>query len=155
MNDNKAYKQIRIIFYAILSGLLFFGLGAFGLVKMQGIVNALTPMQMQYIETIIIIMAFIGIPTSHYFHKKKTESINPALSPEEKLSRYRVSFFIKMATFEGLSLISLLTYLMSGNNTFLIIYSILLITILINYPGKSKVAEELNMETDELFSTTN
>lgn len=153
MSVVKQFKQIRIIFFAILLGLLLFCAGAVMLVHVRGAVMPLTPTQMQYIETLIIILAFVGIPTAHYYHKKKTDHINAGLDGADKLARYRVSFFIKMATFEGVSLVSLLTYVMSGNNTFLIIFGILIVTILINYPTKSRISDELGTDEIDIFES--
>jgi hypothetical protein len=151
MTVDKQLKQIRIIFFAILLGLLMFCAGAIVLVSVRGVLMPLAPTQTQYIETLIIILAFVGIPSAHFFHKKKTEHINPQWDLLSKLSRYRVSFFIKMATFEGISLVSLLTYVMSGNNTFLIIFVILVIAILINYPTKSRIFEELGVDETDIL----
>lgn len=151
MTSKKQIKQIRIIFYAIFCGLLLLGLGAVALVKGNGVFMPLTPIQMQYLETLVMIMAFGGIPAAHYFHKKKTESIHPDVDVVEKLSRYRVSFFIKMTIFEGVSLISLLAYVMSGINTFLIIFGCMMIVVLISYPSQSRIAEDLDVESAEIF----
>ncbi|WP_146260587.1 hypothetical protein [Breznakibacter xylanolyticus] len=150
MPVNKQLKQIRIIFYAILIGLLVFCAGSVALVTQRGGLMLLSPVQMQYLQTVIIILAFTGIPAAHLFHKRKTEHLRPDMMPEMKLSRYRVSFFIKMATFEGISLVSLLCYLMSAGSNFLIIFGILMVTILVNYPGRDRIWTELGLNDDNV-----
>jgi hypothetical protein len=151
-NASKQFKQIKVIFFAVLVGLLLFFMAAVALVKTSGVVIPVVPSQMQSLESLIIILALGGIPAGHYFHKRKVEHINPNHPPIRKLSVYRVSYFIKLATLEGLGLISLLAYMMSARNSFLLIFCIFIVTIIINYPSRQRVADELQTTEEELFS---
>jgi hypothetical protein len=152
MTTKSLLKQLRTIFIAITAGLGLFFVAAWLLGMAKGPMMPLPPVQLQYLKTILILLAFAGIPAAHYFHKTRAAHINPHLSNTEKLLRFRVSYFIKLATFEGLGLIGLLAYLLSADRNFLLIFGLFMVVLVINYPTKAKVAEELQMDADELFA---
>ena len=144
-------KQLRIIFIVIVIGLgLFFG-SAWALGSMRDAFVTLDSVHLQYLKTLVILMALVGIPAAHLFHRKKTAHINPSLDPVKKMISFKASYFIKLATFEGLGLISLLSYLLSNDNTFLIVFGLFMVVLIINYPSASKVAEDLQTTPEELF----
>ena len=144
-------KQLRTIFIVIVSGLGLFFVGAWELGNMRGVLVTMDETQLHFLKTVVLLLAFAGIPAAHYFHKKKTEHINPHLGRVEKMVRFRTSYFVKLATFEGLGLISLFSYLLSNDKTFLLVFGLFMVVLVINYPSASKVAEELQSEADELF----
>jgi hypothetical protein len=153
MTAKNQIKQLRIIFLAISCGLVLFFITAWFLGTMRGPFYKLDAAQMQYLKTLVLLLAFAGIPAAHYYHKKKTDHINPQLPIQQKLVRFRTSYFIKLSTFEGLALISLLSYLLSNDNTFLLVFALFMVVLVINYPSKAKIAEELNETPESLFDT--
>ncbi|MFT3737214.1 MAG: hypothetical protein QM786_00470 [Breznakibacter sp.] len=151
MTAKRHLKQLRTIFIVIVSGLMLFFFIAWALGTMRGALVQMDQTQLHYLKTVVLLSAFVGIPAAHYFHKKKTGHIVPNLSNVEKMVRFRTSYFIKLATFEGLGLVSLLAYLLSNDKTFLFVFGLFMVVLAINYPSVSKVAEELQSDPDELF----
>jgi hypothetical protein len=150
MQASSLYKQIKLLYFAILAGLLIFMVVAWLFVQQNGPVSVLSPSIENSMQSFLVILILAGIPVSYIFHSKKTAHIDPELSLAEKLGHYRRSLFIKFATLESLSLISLLAYITSSNRSYILFYMILMIVFAMNYPGKSKVAQELNLNQDEL-----
>ena len=61
-----------------------------------------------------------------------------------------MAYFIKIMTLEGISLLSLLGYLMTGSLNLLMIFGLVYIFLLLNYPRKSSIFEELGIDPSEL-----
>lgn len=151
MTAKSQYKQLCTIFVAIAAALALFFVAAYALGKYKGALLELDAAQMQYLKTLVLLFAFAGIPAAHYYHKKRSSNIDHELSGREKLLRFRTSYAIKLVTFEGLGFVSLLAYLLSNDKTFLIVFGLFMVVVVINYPSKSKVAEELQTSEEELF----
>ncbi|TAJ09313.1 hypothetical protein DMA11_20330 [Marinilabiliaceae bacterium JC017] len=150
MKTETVYRQIKFLFFAILTGLIFFYLVAYFFVLKNGAVITLSMSQEATLKSFIIILSLLGIPASYIFHTKKTNHINEDLNLTQKLIQYRNSLFVKLMTFEGLALMGLLAWLLTANKTYLLIYAILVVAYVINYPGKQKIRTELRLEENEL-----
>ena len=149
MELSKEFSYLKKIFILIVSGLIvFFAIGYY-LVISRGALIIFSPVQLQNLESIIILLSLIGIPAGHYYHKKRISHLSQELSGSELLKSYKVSFIVKLAILEGMALITLVGYMLSGNQTFLLIYAIFFLIVLINYPGESKLKDELNLNKEE------
>lgn len=149
MKEYPEFKGILAIFFTIAGGLFLLFFGALLIVNLNGALIVFNPNQLQYFESFIILMSLIGIPGGHYFHKKRMEQLQPDMSISQRLLRYKSSYFIKLIVLQCIGLITLMGYTMSGNGTFLVIFAILLITIIINYPIESRISEEINSVQNE------
>ena len=150
MNPKTVYKQIQLLYIAILIGLLIFGVAAYYFVAGTDNMMLIDPSTERTVYSILILLVFIGIPVSYIFHKKSSSHINPELSISEKLVKYRKSLFIKLITIEGLVMFSLIGYIVAGTKTYLYIYLILVVVYLISYPGKSTIRQEMQLDDEEL-----
>lgn len=153
INVNKEIRLLRLLFFAIFGGMILFFLGAYFLVKMKGAITLLTPVQMQNLESAIILLAFVGIPLSFYYHKNRLKHLSQDKSPKELLRNYRSGYLMKLAVLEGLGVLTLIAFMLSGNGTFLIIFAIFIVTIFVNYPAKSRIADDLKVSEEELFNS--
>jgi hypothetical protein len=149
MKEYREFKGILAIFFTITGGLCLLFLGAILIVNLHGALIVFNPNQLQYFESIIIMLSLIGIPGGHYLHKKRLEHLHSNMSITERLLTYKTSYFIKLIVLQCIGLITLMGYTMSGNGTFLVIFAILLITLLINYPSESRVFEEIHLDQDD------
>jgi hypothetical protein len=149
MRPEVTYKQIKLLYVVIFIGLLIFGVAAYYFVTSKGNMSLIDPSTQATVQTLLIILVFVGIPVSYVFHKKNTSHIDPDLSLSDKLVRYRKSLFVKLITLEGLAMFSLIGYIVSGTKSNLYIYLIILVVYLINYPGKQMIRQELNLEDSE------
>lgn len=143
-------KTLKILFYTFVTIMILLAGISLTIVLLMHIEFNLSPQDTNYFESTIILLAFIGIPGTHYLHKKRISTLPSTLQIANKLSHYKNSFLIKLATIEGLSVLTLITYILTSRESYLYIFGIYLVTVLINYPSPSKIAEELNCEPSEL-----
>ncbi len=150
MKPKTVYNQIQLLYVVIMIGLLIFGVAAYYFVSGTGNIMLIDPSTERMVYTILIILVFVGIPVSYMFHKKSTSHISAELSITDKLVKYRKILFVKLITIEGLAMFSLIGYIVAGTKTYLYMYMILLVVYLISYPGKTTIAQEMQLESDEL-----
>lgn len=150
MQNNSSFKQIRLIYFIIVILLAMFAAFSFHYVYTNGSAYVFERSLENNLKSLSIVLALIGIPASYIFHKRMISRIDKSLSMEKKLIRYRISFFIKVATLEGISLISLLIYMSTGHINQLIIFGLIYLFLLLNYPSKSTIERELENENNHL-----
>jgi hypothetical protein len=149
METNKIIGQIKAIFWAILGAMGIILIVALVTVKNIGSVIDWTLTQKENLKSIILLLALGGIPASYFFHSKKVKHINPDLPVEKKLSQYKTSFFIKIVTLEALSILGLLAYMLTADNTFLYIFALLFLAYILNRPTKHNILNEIEPEEIE------
>ncbi len=150
MRPETIFKQIQLLYYVILTGLIVFGIAAWYFVARNGYVMMIDASMERAIYTILIILVFVGIPVSYVFHKKSVSHIDSSLSVSDKLTKYRKVLFVKLMTLEGLAMFSLIGYIVSGAKPYMYIYLILLVVYLISRPGKKNIMEELQLDEEQM-----
>nr|WP_321453348.1 hypothetical protein [uncultured Carboxylicivirga sp.] len=143
MESKKTIKQIQLIYFAIALLLAMFAAFAFYFVTSVGKVSGFSVSMENNLKSLNILLALVGIPASYMFHKRKISHINPDQPYERKILQYRTAFFIKMTTLEGLSLISILIYLTTGEINQLMIFGLLYLFLLLNYPSVNAINKDL------------
>ena len=149
MGSNKSIRQIQLIYFAIVVMLAFFAGFAFYFVSSVGKVSGFDFGMETNLKSLNILLALVGIPASYMFHKRKVSHIDPDLPYERKIMQYRTAFFIKMTTLEGLSLISILIYLTTGEINQLIVFGLLYLFILLNYPSVKAINKDLENNNND------
>jgi hypothetical protein len=149
METDKIIGQIKAIFWAILGAMGIILIVALVTVKNIGSVIDWTLTQKENLKSIILLLALGGIPASYFFHSKKVKHINPDLPVEKKLTQYKTSFFIKIVTLEALSILGLLAYMLTADNTFLYIFALLFLAYILNRPTKHNILNEIEPEEIE------
>ncbi|WP_430812081.1 MULTISPECIES: hypothetical protein [unclassified Carboxylicivirga] len=150
MSAQKTLKQIRLIYFIVVILLAVFAALSFVFITMNGRAFPMDPGAENNLKSLIIVLALAGIPASYMFHNRKVKHINQGLSTEQKLQQYRMAYFIKIMTLEGISLLSLLAYLMIGNINQIMIFGLVYLFLVLNYPKKSSIFEELNIDASDL-----
>lgn len=150
MSSQKILKQIRLIYFIVTILLAIFAALSFLFIATNGRVFPMDLAAESNLKSLIIIIALAGIPASYMFHNRKVKHIAPELDAIKKLIQYRMSYFIKIATLEGISLVSLLGYLMTGNLNQFMIFGLVYLFLILNYPTKSSIFSELNIDPNEL-----
>ncbi|WP_439184083.1 hypothetical protein [Carboxylicivirga taeanensis] len=149
MSTQKTLKQIRLIYFIVAILLAFFAALTFVFISTNGRVYTLDTMAENNLKSLIIVLALAGIPASYMFHNRKVKHIDPELSADKKMQQYRMSYFIKIMTLEGISLLSLLSYLITGNLNQLMTFGLVYLFLILNYPKKNNIFEELNIDPSE------
>ena len=98
-----AYRALRIIFYAMNTGLLLFLLVAVYLIEMK-----LPPFHEGFeILTFVNVVLLAAIPIGYSLSSKRMEAIDPADSFPRKFEQYSAAMIIRWAMIEGVGLFSL------------------------------------------------
>jgi len=150
MSPKKILKQIRLIYFIVAIMLAIFAAFTYIYISLNGRVYELDANAENNLKSLIIILALAGIPASYMFQKRKISHLTPDLPADRKLLQYRMAFFIKIMTLEGLSLLSLLSYLMTGNLNQLLIFGLIYLFLILNYPNKNTILSDLNIDQSEL-----
>lgn len=150
MTPQKALKQIRLIYFIVTILLALFAILSFAFITVNGQVYQLDQAGEQNLKSLIIILALAGIPASYIFHNRKVKHINSELSTMQKLSQYRMAYFVKVMTLEGISLLSLLGYLIIGDVNQIMVFGLVYLFLVLNFPKKSNILEELNIDQTDL-----
>jgi hypothetical protein len=150
MTPQKALKQIRLIYFIVTILLALFAILSFAFITVNGQVYQLDQAGEQNLKSLIIILALAGIPASYMFHNRKVKHINSELSTMQKLSQYRMAYFVKVMTLEGISLLSLLGYLIIGDVNQIMVFGLVYLFLVLNFPKKSNILEELNIDQTDL-----
>ncbi|MCT4587996.1 MAG: hypothetical protein N4A71_09255 [Carboxylicivirga sp.] len=150
MTPQKALKQIRLIYFIVTILLALFAIFSFVFITVNGQVYQLDQAGEQNLKSLIIILALAGIPASYMFHNRKVKHINSELSTMQKLSQYRMAYFVKVMTLEGISLLSLLGYLIIGDVNQIMVFGLVYLFLVLNFPKKSNILEELNIDQTDL-----
>ncbi|MCG8580036.1 MAG: hypothetical protein MI866_08970 [Bacteroidales bacterium] len=150
MTAKKALKQIKLIYFIVSILLAVFAGLSFVFVTLNGPVYIMDASAANNLKSLIIILALAGIPASYMFHNRKVKQINKELNPNSKLQQFRMSYFIKIMTLEGVTLLSLLSYLMIGNINQMLVFGLVYLFLLLNYPKRGSILEELEINESEL-----
>jgi len=150
MSPKKTLKQIKLIYFIVTIMLAIFAAFTYAYISINGRVYELDANAENNLKSLIIILALAGIPASYMFQKRKISQLSSDLPADKKLHQYRLAFFIKIMTLEGLSLLSLLSYLMTGNLNQLMIFGLIYLFLTLNYPKTNTILNELNIDQTEL-----
>jgi hypothetical protein len=146
MTTNKILRQIKFLFWAILAAMLLMMIIALLVVKKMGPVIDWSITQKENFKAMILILSLGGIPASYFFHSKKIQHLNQALSFDEKLIQFKTSFFIKIVTLEALAILGLIGYMLTADNTFMYVFALLFLAYLINRPTFHSISQEIEPE---------
>ena len=146
-----SFRQLKIIFYAIVAGQVFYFLLALYLVLTDKVIvskNYDSPIGI--IIPVIVIMLVIA---SKFLYERLTESKISETSISEKLISYRTNIIIKFTFLEVANLLTVTFYLLTADFLYIGMFIIVLGLYLINFPGKEKFVVDYGLsgkEKDEL-----
>lgn len=146
LNTKAFLSVIRVIFFAIMAGLLMFLFIALFISgnKLYLGFNAKDPFTFAVLITVVIIPA--GTMVSNKLFKK----YKPGSTLKEKLPVYQVGLISRLAIYEGAGLFSVVCLLISSNLYFVIFTAVALFAIVLNYPSPEKIGEAIDLTPSEI-----
>ncbi len=140
------FSGLRILQLAFLAGLILLSAISFFLV-FTGSMGKNS--ELNDILTILVPGLFVaGIIGSYFIAKNRLLTLVDK-DLNEKLSGYRAVMILKIALLEGPALFAIISYMLTGNNLFLGLAMIAVLLILFINPTREKVADELNLSTQD------
>jgi hypothetical protein len=146
---DKSITQIKIIFWSLFSIMIIMLIIAYFTIKATGPLLDWSLSQRENLKSIILILSLGGIPASYFFHSKKVKHILSEWPMQTKINQFKISFLIKIVTIEALAVLGILSFMITADNTFLYIFSLLFVAYLINRPTKNSIIEEIEANTPE------
>ncbi|MFH0866346.1 MAG: hypothetical protein V1904_09125 [Bacteroidota bacterium] len=143
------FRILKIMYTAILIGNIFYIAYSYISVKQLGQTFISNKMIIQYLWFASLLITMVMIPAAYFLYKKKIENAPIKMTLVEKLIFYRAPFFIKLAILEACCFINATFYLITGNIYILGATAIVLIVLVINFPGKSAVSNDLKLNFEE------
>jgi hypothetical protein len=140
---DKSVNQIKTIFWTLFGLMIVMLFMAVFIIKNTGPLIDWNLVQRENLKSVILILSLGGIPASYFFHSKKIKHLNPDLPLQLKINQYKISFLIKIITLEALSVLGILSYMLTADNTFLYIFALLFLAYLINRPTHNGIIEEI------------
>ena len=140
-----AYRTIRVIFYALNTGLLaFFMVGTYlNGMQIPSFQNKID------ILTIVNILLLVAIPAGYTISNRKMEAIDPADSFSKKFEQYQTAMIIRWAMIEGIALFSIVGLILLQDANQLIIFLICILALSMNSINKEKVIRGAKLNQEE------
>jgi hypothetical protein len=148
-NPKMALRMAKIIYFALISGLLLFL--AITLYFNKGKYYFSTDLSDPFLIALFV-LACTAIPAGMFVSRMSFNNPETNEPLRNKFSRYQVKLIMKMATSEGVGLFSIVCFLMKPNLIYLFFLFIALYLMFFNYPTPEKIGRELNLQQYEIDS---
>ena len=142
-------RAIRIFFYTLIIGMLLFSIvvSALNFLKKPQIIDKA---ESDIFLIVVIVMAAGCIMAAHRLYGKRINEIqNSDMKLTGKLEAYRVALVLFMALSEGAGIFAVIVYYLTANQWLLIVIGVVLLSMLLKRPEKSKIFNELQLSSEE------
>jgi hypothetical protein len=146
-NPKQLYLILKIIFFAMFSGLLIFLIVALFLGREE--ISEQLLMQNPLV-LVLLGLTLLGIPIGMKVSGKAIQKIDKSLPLIKKISGFSNAWIIRVAVIEGITMFSIVALLVTHDYRFLFIAILLLMFFLMNFPSISKMAQLLNLNREEI-----
>ena len=140
-----AFRAIKIIFYALNTGLLLFFMVGIYLNGMQ------IPSIKQELDILTIVSLFLlaAIPAGYSISTKKFEAIDAGDSFSVKWEQFQTAMIIRWAMIEGAALFSLVGFIVLQDAKQLILFIICILVLSMNSVTREKATRLAKLNTEE------
>ena len=140
-------RTTRVIYFALWSGLMTFLIMVMYINKSKFIFNT------SLSDTLMIstfILACVSLPAGYMFARNIFSKIDPNDLLMNKLTKYQSGQIIRLATCEGVGLLSIVSLMLTSNLFFLIILLISFFIMVLYFPTPDKIGSEINLTQNEI-----
>lgn len=140
-----AYRALKVIFYALNTGLLvFFLVGVyFNDMQIPGFRDEID------ILTLVNILLLGAIPVGYMISGRKMEAIDPAESFAKKFELFQTAMIIRWAMIEGTALFSIVGLILLQDAKQLVIFILCILVFSLNSVTKDKVIKMAKLNSEE------
>ena len=140
-----ALRALRIIFYALNTGLLLFFIAGIYLSGMQ-----LPPFQAGFdILTFINVVLLAVIPVGYSLSSRRMDAIDPADSFSRKFEQFQAAMILRWAMIEGVALFSLVGLIVLQDSKQLVLFIICILVLSSNTITREKVTRMAKLNAEE------
>lgn len=153
MSDNNydpkaAYGIMKKMFYAILAGPILFLLVA--LYITENIHSSSFDLS-EPINLALIALTLISFPLGNFITRRMLSAIKPEDDIKKKMNSYQTAMVIRLASYEGIELFSIVVFIMTGNILVLLFALISLFGIVTNYPSPTRIRQAVGISETDLI----
>ncbi len=143
-NHMDTFKQLKIIFFALAAGQVFYFVVSFILIENGTVMlNKDFSTMGGFIVPLVVVLMVVA---SKLLYNRAINSKVKA-GDEEKLITYRTSNILKFALLEGANMFSITFYLLTGDFLYAGMFVIILGIFFVNYPGREKFMAEFGLSS--------
>lgn len=152
-NFNKYLLSLKILHIALTFGLLlFWAITAFGKIFSLQMDNETLKITFHFLVPLAIIACITG---SQMIYNAKIYSIQKEMELSLKTDLYRQAFILKCALLEAPAILSLVAFLLTGDQLFSLLAAGMITYLIVQYPNKQKIIDTLPLTNSELDQLTN
>jgi hypothetical protein len=140
-----AYRMLRIIFYALNTGLLVFFLVG---IYLNGM--AIPPFRDEIdLLTVVNVLLLTAIPAGHMLSNRRLESINPKDPFSKKWDQFQTAMIIRWAMIEGTALFSIVGMILLEDAKQVVLFIICILVLSFNSVSRDKVSRMARLNPEE------
>ncbi len=153
MSDNNfdlkaAYKTIKILFMAIVAGPIIFIALAFVVVE--------NPSRMAFdfsqpLNLALILVTLGSMIMGNLLSRKTFARVTPDFDTKKRIETYQTGLIIRLASYEGVSLFSIVVFILTGNILVLLFVFVALVGMAQNYPTPTRIKQAVGINEIDLL----
>lgn len=147
-NSNDFFKNITIIYFAMLMGQISFLAIALFLKFTGG--QIVTDIFSTSFGIVVFLLSFICVIAGSYLYKRLILQAQSKVGIGEKLNAYQISVIVNLARIEGPVLFSIVVFLLTSQIYFLLFTLVLIIIFLTLRPSKQRAMEDLKIDSEQI-----
>jgi len=146
-NPKKALLQTRFIYFSLLAGMLFF------LILVTTMMSRQPVLKIDFTNPLFLtlfILTCIGLPVGFFASKRYFNKMDPDAGLGNKYAIYQTGLLMRLATCDGVALLSIVCLLIT-NNLFSLIFLIISIAVFILYfTTPDKIGNDIQLAESEI-----
>ena len=140
-------KVTRVIYFSLWSGLIVFSLTVLFITNHKLVFNGSTS---DPLMNSTIIIACVFLPAGNRYSKIFFSKINPNDLLMNRLSKYQTGQLIRLATCEGVGILSIVSLLLTSNLFFLSFLLVSWFIMVLYYPTPDKIGRDIKLTPNEI-----
>jgi hypothetical protein len=147
-SSKEFFRALLIIFLGLITGQILFGLVCLFLNQMEDWqpVAAELKQVFMYVVPVFIIGGYLG---GKMLFKRSMKAAQNKAALSEKLAEYRSASIVRYALLEGPSMLALISYLITGELSFLVMAAFIIAIFLTIIPTPQKAISDLELDGNE------
>jgi hypothetical protein len=142
-------RAIRVFFYTLIAGLSMFSIIVFALNFLHEPSITGKAETDTFLIAVMIIAAGCMIVAHRIYNKRINEIQNSDMKLTGKLEAYREALILFMAFSEGGGIFAVIVYYLTASQWLLIVIGVVILSMLLKRPEKSKIFNELQLSSEE------
>ncbi len=143
-------KKINIMFSVVFLFVTFLALVISYMVMKWGALAETSENTTMIIKVLCILIFLGGVPLNIKVSNNQLKRIKNDYPLDKKITKYWEMFMLRMAMYEGISLLSIISYALTADKSMILLFVILLIFMIMSAPTKRKIINELQLNNEEI-----